>query len=138
MIIYDFMGHMVSTESAEELHKFAGDLGMLRAWFQTPGLSKKTGKACKLGPEYSAHYDLTTSNMRSKARRMGAKEVDPLSLVKKAWWSAKKIIDHPDKAVPCYICGETGGYHQKICSRGNKSRPPSHTQRKPSSHQGRR
>ncbi len=28
----------------------------------------------------------------------------------------------PDGTETCYICGETEGYHEKYCSRGNKSR----------------
>ena len=76
MIIYDFMGHMVSTHSAIELHNFADKLGMRREWYQTPGHGEK-----------HAHYDLTTDRMKAKARRMGAVEVEPLDLVKKAWWA---------------------------------------------------
>ncbi len=83
MIIYDFMGHMVSTQDPEELHAFARLLGLKREWFQTPGRGL-----------HHAHYDLTTSNARSRARRMGAVEVDPLSLVKKAWWTKNKHINH--------------------------------------------
>lgn len=91
MLIYDFIGHLVSTKSAEELHIFAERLGLKREWYQTPSVSKNTGKVAQMGPEYSAHYDLTTAHMRSKARRMGAVEVDPLSLVKRAWWYKKQF-----------------------------------------------
>ena len=75
MILIDRMGHMVSTENAEELHAFAGKLGLKRIWYQAPGYGEK----------YS-HYDLTTGRMRSKASRLGAKMVTPKELVKAAWW----------------------------------------------------
>lgn len=87
MIIFDYIGHMVSTENATELHEFARKLGLRRQWYQTPGVSKRTGKVAKLGAEHHAHYDLTTWSMKEKARRMGAQEVDPSELVKRAWWS---------------------------------------------------
>lgn len=93
MLIYDFMGHLVSTKSAAELHAFARRIGLKREWFQTPSVSKNTGKVAPIGAEHNAHYDLTTSGMRSKARRMGAVEVDPLSLYKRAWWYKKKCQD---------------------------------------------
>lgn len=63
MILIDYIGHMVSTENAEELHAFAEKIGLKREWYQTPGFG-----------ENHSHYDLTTSRMkegrrfRSKAR----------------------------------------------------------------------
>ena len=74
-IVFDWMGHMVSTESAEELHEFARKLGLKREWYQTPGYGDK-----------HAHYDLTTGRMKNKARLLGATEVIPWELVEKAWW----------------------------------------------------
>jgi len=78
MILIDSIGHMVSDISVEELHKFASDLGMRRRWFQTPGYGLN-----------HAHYDLTTSRMKAKAKRFGAIEVHPMDLVKRAWWNEK-------------------------------------------------
>ena len=86
MILVDSIGHMVSTENADELHKFAAGLGLKREWFQTPGVGKKSKKVCELGEEYSAHYDLTTKRMMNKAISMGAELVHPFELVKRAWW----------------------------------------------------
>ncbi|MEW5804326.1 MAG: DUF4031 domain-containing protein [bacterium] len=72
MILVDYMGHMVSTESAEELHNFARILGLKRSWYQSHA--------------DHPHYDLTTARMRMKAVRMGATETDPVDLLKRAWW----------------------------------------------------
>lgn len=73
-IIFDEMGHMVSTESESDLHCFAGRIGLLRKWYQ----NKKR-----------PHYDLTTSKKRAAAERMGAILVNSRDLVKMAWWSIK-------------------------------------------------
>ena len=75
MILIDFMGHMTSTDSAEELHAFASKIGLKREWYQTPGHG-----------EEHAHYDLTTTRMRRKAIVSGAVEVGPMELVERAWW----------------------------------------------------
>lgn len=72
MILVDYIGHLVSTESAKELLAFADRLGMRRSWFQN-------------GPR--PHYDLTTNRMINKALRFGAKKVRPKELVKRAWWN---------------------------------------------------
>ncbi len=87
MILLDSIGHMVSTESADELHAFAKELGLKRAWYQTPAISKKTGKIAQLGPDCNAHYDLTTSRIRDKAKTLGAVAVNPFELVRQAWWA---------------------------------------------------
>jgi len=79
MIIFDDFGHMVSTESVEELHAFARKIGLKREWYQTPGYGDRF-----------AHYDLTTSRMMRKAANFGAKKVDPRELLKLAWWRAKE------------------------------------------------
>jgi len=57
MIITDEI-HLTSTESLEELHKFAQSIGLKREWFQD---HKKY-----------PHYDLTTKRMSNKAIRYGA------------------------------------------------------------------
>lgn len=51
--------HLVA-DSIDELHEFAGRLGLMRSWFQRGSLP---------------HYDLTTG-MRFKAIRLGAIEID--------------------------------------------------------------
>ena len=47
-------------DSVKELHEFAGRLGLRRSWFQEKSLP---------------HYDLT-AGMRSRAVRLGAREID--------------------------------------------------------------
>lgn len=76
MILFDWMGHMVSTSSADELHNFARALGLKREWYQTPGHG-----------ENHSHYDLTTVRMRRKAVRFGAEPVEPEMINKRAWWA---------------------------------------------------
>ena len=81
MILVDFIGHMVSNKSEEELHAFAEKLGMRRAWFQNKGLGIK-----------HPHYDLTSSLMVDKAIRAGAEQVTPADLSRRAWWSKEKNV----------------------------------------------
>ena len=76
MILVDYIGHMISTKDEEELHKFADELGLKRGWFQSEGLGIK-----------HPHYDLTSSRMIEKALRLGAEQVSPGELVRRAWWS---------------------------------------------------
>ena len=76
MILIDSLGHMISTDSAEELHQFAKKLGLKREWYQTPGHG-----------ENHSHYDLTTNRMKDKAKRMGVKKVHPFDIIKRAWWA---------------------------------------------------
>ena len=75
MIIVDFSGYMVSTDNEEELHAFAKKLGMKRTQFQAE-------HPCLKHP----HYDLVTSVMMNKAIGMGAEEVSPRGLVRRASW----------------------------------------------------
>ena len=84
MIVFDFMGHMVSTTSSMELHDFAARLGLKMKWYQTPE------KMPNMHPEWHDHYDLTTFQMRTKAKKWGAKEVTPKELLKLAWWNRRK------------------------------------------------
>jgi hypothetical protein len=56
--------HLVSDKSLEELHEFAGRIGLKRAWFQRD------------------HYDLTPG-MRVRAVRAGAVEVTARELVER-------------------------------------------------------
>jgi len=76
MILVDFIGHLVSTESEKELHDFAlMKLGLDRQWYQD------TGKLLK-----HPHYDLTSRNMIFQAQEHGAEWVTPQDLVRRAWW----------------------------------------------------
>ncbi|MBA7688212.1 hypothetical protein ES703_96691 [subsurface metagenome] len=90
MILFDPNGHLISTVSADELHRFALSIGLQSSWYQTPGISKKTGKVHDKGPEYAAHYDLTTPRMMLRAARGGAVMVRPREIIKRAWWSWAK------------------------------------------------
>jgi hypothetical protein len=54
--------HMFA-DSVDELHAFAADLGLRRAWFQSPGVNCSASAL--------PHYDLTGA-MRIRAIRMGA------------------------------------------------------------------
>jgi Protein of unknown function (DUF4031) len=56
--------HLVSDKSFDELHAFAGELGLRRAWFQ------------------GDHYDLT-EGMRARAIAAGAFAVSARELVKR-------------------------------------------------------
>ena len=78
MILVDYMGHMVSTKSEEELHEFAEKLSMERGWYQD------SGKLLR-----HPHYDLTTTRMRQKALELGAETVSPAELIRRAWWREK-------------------------------------------------
>lgn len=71
MILVDWNGHMVSTDSEADLHAFACKLGLKRKWYQTT---------------HHPHYDLTTARMGCKAISMGAKNVSGQELIKRAWW----------------------------------------------------
>jgi hypothetical protein len=71
-IYFDFMGHMISDTSIEELHAFAKGLGLRRDWFQNKGNDKS----------WIPHYDLTTPSARRRAKVAGATQIDPLELVK--------------------------------------------------------
>lgn len=75
MILVDFVGHMVATETEQELHDFAERLNMMRRWYQSEGYGLK-----------HPHYDLTTSRMIEKALSLGAEQVSPAELVRRAWW----------------------------------------------------
>ena len=76
MILIDVKGHMVSTESANELHAAARKLGIKREWYHTPGVK-----------ETHSHYDLTTAGMRKWALSLGAKKVSQKDLMLRAWWA---------------------------------------------------
>jgi len=77
-ILIDRLGHMVSTESATQLHSFAYSIGLKRQSFQNSSFGQK-----------HPHYDITTERMTLKAVRHGAILVSPFVLVKKAWWKRK-------------------------------------------------
>ena len=76
MILVDFIGHLVSTESEKELHDFAMmQLGLDRQWYQDSGPNLK-----------HPHYDLTTTLKVNQAREHGAEWVTPQDLIRRAWW----------------------------------------------------
>ena len=58
MILIDDTGHLASTESWEELHRFARMLGLRREWFQ-----EQAGHP---------HYDCITVKRQRTARQFGA------------------------------------------------------------------
>lgn len=74
MIIFDNYGHLVRTESAEELHAFAACINLHRSWYQA-------------GKGEHPHYDLTSDNARDRARAAGAIQTTPQDLVRRAWWA---------------------------------------------------
>jgi len=74
-IIYDYTGHMVSTESEEELHCFAKRIGLSRSWYQAY--------------DKHPHYDLTTTRIKRSAALAGAVLTTSQVLVELAWWSKK-------------------------------------------------
>lgn len=77
MILVDVFGHMVATESEEELHEFAQKMGLKREWFQQP----------KKPLMRNAHYDLTTKTKIGQALDAGAKLKETKELVKRTWWA---------------------------------------------------
>lgn len=80
MILVDLFGHMVATESEEELHDFAKKIGLKREWFQQP----------KKPLMRHAHYDLTTKTKLGQALDAGAKLKECRELVKRAWWAEEE------------------------------------------------
>ena len=81
MILVDYFGHMVATESEMELHIFARKIGLKREWFQNSGRFP--------------HYDLTTKRKINQALAAGAKQVPIRDIVTKAWWArVASIIDN--------------------------------------------
>jgi hypothetical protein len=79
MILYDHWGHMVSTESLEELHEFARKIGLDKRLFHTDGRG-----------EYHAHYDLLTDRLKKRALTSQAVKVRARELVERAWWSKSR------------------------------------------------
>jgi len=69
MTIFTDGVHLISDESLEELHAFAGRMGLRRCWFQG-------GKH-----QRHPHYDLTTPRAVSRAISKGAKKITVLELV---------------------------------------------------------
>jgi len=84
MILVDLHGHMVATESEEELHKFAQKIGLKREWFQQPKVKKALMR--------HAHYDLTTKKKLGEALDAGAKLEEAKELLKRAWWAEEPIL----------------------------------------------
>lgn len=84
MIIFDDIGHMVSTESSEELHLFARKLGLKSKWYQNPSRGSK--KQQQAHSEYLCHYDLTTQSSMNRAEALGALRVNHRDIIERAWW----------------------------------------------------
>ena len=82
MILVDVFGHMVATESEEELHEFAQKLGLKKEWFQQP----------KNPLMRHAHYDLTTRAKLGYALDAGAKLRNTKELLTRAWWAEEPIL----------------------------------------------
>jgi len=82
MILVDVFGHMIATESEEELHKFAKKIGLKREWFQQP----------KKPLMRHAHYDLTTKTKLGYALDAGAKLREAKELLTSAWWAQEPIL----------------------------------------------
>ncbi len=82
MILVDVFGHMVATESEEELHKFAKKLGLKREWFQQPQKHMMR----------HAHYDLTTKTKIGQALDAGASLVQTKEIIARAWWAEEEIV----------------------------------------------
>jgi hypothetical protein len=76
MILYDHWGHMVSTESVEELHEFARAMGLDRRLYHANGRG-----------EYHAHYDLLNDRLKERARAFKGVKVRARELVERAWWN---------------------------------------------------
>ena len=75
MIMLDTLGHLSSTETAQELHDFAGSIGLRRHWYQMPGYG-----------DHHGHYDVMGPNMKHRAISAGAQFVTPEQLLKTSWW----------------------------------------------------
>ncbi len=80
MILVDYLGHLVSTKSEEELHKFAQEkMGIKPAWYQNKGYA---------GFKHP-HYDLVGQRLLKRAIRLGVKQVTVKELIERAWWRQK-------------------------------------------------
>ena len=86
MILIDPVGHMVSTESAQELHTFAERIGVRKENYTILGISKKEEREVT---DVGAHYSLDKRVMLYKALRMGAIMKEPKELLNEAWWAKK-------------------------------------------------
>ena len=76
MILVDYLGHLVSTESEEELHKFAQErLDMSREYYEKNGYMEFK----------HPFYDLMGQQLILRARVQGAEKVTPQELVERAW-----------------------------------------------------
>lgn len=77
--------HMVSTDSAEELHAFAAKLGLKRQWSQER-------------PKASAHHYDITEAVRYRALLLGAKTVTSRVLVLRNYdgMRARGLLPTPD------------------------------------------
>ena len=72
MIITDGV-HVVSTDSEDELHKFARKVGLKRQWYQNH-------------PRHP-HYDIISPRLLQRAYALGAEKVEGFDILKRAWWA---------------------------------------------------
>lgn len=87
MILVDYIGHMVSTESEEELHEFASEkMGMKRTGYQEKGYVGF----------WHPHYDLLGQTLLWQAIGLGAEQVPIQDLIKRAWWRQKLLKEAND------------------------------------------
>lgn len=77
MILTDGI-HLVSTESARELHQFAKALGITRWYFHRH-------------PRHP-HYDLMSPVVARRAIEAGAEQVSGKQIVLRAWWSKQTPV----------------------------------------------
>ena len=88
--LYSRWSHLIA-DSVEELHEFAGRLGLRREWFQDPCVNGKPKAEPGTRAAENWHYDVT-DRMRTKAIAMGAKPVPfrELGTVITARWEAEQ------------------------------------------------
>lgn len=81
MILVDYLGHLVSTESEEELHKFVLKLditmGILSAEYMKDGYMEFK----------HPHYSLLGQSLLKEVIKHGAEQVSSKELVRRAWWN---------------------------------------------------
>lgn len=82
--------HLIA-DTPEELHEFAGRLGLRREWFQDPCVNGRPKAEPGTRPAENWHYDVT-DRMRTKAIAIGAVPITlrELPQVIDARWKAKQ------------------------------------------------
>lgn len=70
--------HLVSTESAQELHAFARQVGLKHGWYQA-------------GHRHP-HYDVLSQRLMDRAYSLGAVNVSTRELLSSAWWAKQRDL----------------------------------------------